>query len=754
MTGAAGPGLAQGSKRRLFLAWTVWMWVAWLSSGEIRSISHVPSLLLSLLSPGRPQAGNALLAALRALAAAGLTAAALAAAGGAILRFIGARGEAAGREPLVLRVFPAARLLRLAAGIPMLALLAQGLGLAGLASRGVLAAVVALAALPALVRAMAGIRKPGLHRAPGLPGESRGLSAAVWCTIAITGIAALAPEVAWDAMVYHLRVPSLYLLAHKVYPIPEIFPSYFPFNGEMLLMLARNLGGDPAARLLHAVIWLACGVGTARLAGRLWGPAAVPWGLGLSLTIPLGMVVSSRAYVEFFLVLPFIGATLLLPDNRGGPPGGKRLLLLGFLAGSMAGTKYLGAAAAAVLGLWVLSRLRRGPARGMARAALLMLAGLLAAAGWWYLRNLLWTGNPVYPLLFGGPRWTPADMIGWKADASALTFSTRILLTGPWFLMTEPAADGGIPPVLLSAAAVPILWKAGRSRAWALAGALFILWWLTSPLTRYLAPALALASAAAAGCITGRGMGPDGERWLSRTALASCWLSVTCGFASIQFSTEPFGVATGRMDARAYRARRLAPAGAPAVLERLGELVPPGRRAYVMGYAFAYDVPRRTWFDFLYLRSPLYWWLEGTDDPARILVRARQAGLTHLAWHPLGGRVFHGRHPELMDWTPRKLKAWEKFWRANVREEAKTELWHIFELTPGRGNNPAPGPSLPGTEAVTGPIDRALDDGRWADAERMTREALARYPSFSRWLSDRLSRAQHHQQSVMPLREN
>lgn len=748
MTGESSGGLSQGVKRRLFLAWTLWMWVAWLASGETQKVFSAPGAVLFLLSPGHPHLTGALFSALRAGLSVLLVLGALSTCGRAVQRVLGQRTLPfpAGAVPggILLDLLADARILRLALGIAPLALALQGLGLAGLSGPAVLGPLAGVLAVPALVS----LARNGLRTGSAAPGVAtpRLLAVASWSGIAVAGLASLAPEIAWDAMVYHLRAPSLYLMEHKVYPVPEIFPSFFPFNGEMLLMLARALGGDPGARLLHVALWTACGAGTARLAGALWGPRAVSWALALALTLPLGTVISSRAYVEFFLVLPVLAASRVLLAGNGRALGGRPLLLVGLLAGAAAGTKYQGGLVGAVLCLFALSR-----ARVRGRGLVLLVAGGCVAGAWWYLRNILWTGNPSYPLFFGGPRWTPADMAGWRADASAWGFDMRILLTTPWFLLSNPPFDGGIHPVLMSALAVPILWREGRSRVWGMAGVLLLVWWLTAPLPRYLAPALALAMAAAAGCITAREMGPEGEKWLERSAVLGLLIAVATGFSSIHFSTEPFGCALGKYDERAYRERRLAPEGVTQVMERLGKAVPPRGRAYMMGHAFAYDIPRRAWFDFLYVRNPLHWWLADCADPERILVRARQANLTHLAWNPAGGRVFHGRHPELMDWTPQRMEAWTRFWRANVREDGRFGKWRVFEITRGRGTNPQPREALPGTESVTGPIDYALDDGSFAEAEGMAREALAKYPSLAARLGDRLMRAKQKRQSILPL---
>lgn len=737
------PASGQGLRRRLFIIWTLWMWLAWLLSGEVQKIFKTPGALIGILSPSWPHAGYALLSALRAGAATALILAALAGAGRQALgllrrpvpRETGETGNA-----LFFRLFTGPRLLELAAGIPLVALMTQGLGLLGLANREILAAAVAGCSFLAFPH------KRGKSPVPAHVMESGSgfLYFVSWSAVILTGVAALAPEVAWDSMVYHLRAPELYMLAHRIYPIPEIFPTYFPFNGQMLLMLGKNLAGDPGAKLLHAALWLACGVGAARLAASLWGRASAPWGLALSLTLPLGMVIGSRAYVEFFLVLPIIcSALVFFPRRRLGPAS---LVLIGWLAGAAAGTKHQGALAGLAIAFTALFH-AGSPWRG----ALLLLAGGTISSGAWFLRDIIWTGNPVYPVFFGGLRWTSIDTDGWKTDASALDFNLRKLATAPWFLMKSPPTDGGISPMLLSAAAVPLLWRSARGGIWILALSMLALWWASSPLTRYLAPALFLACAASAGTLAGRDMGESGEKWFKRLARLGLAISLACGFESIYFSTEPYNAATGKWTQAEYRQRRLAPAGAYETLEQLGALTTPGERVYIMGHAFSYGLPRRAWTEFFYVHNPLYWWLDGTGSAGEIAVRARQAGLTHIAWHEMGGRVFNGRYPGYMDWNDLKLRAWSDFWSTRMREVYSSDQWHIYEISPLAGRFPLPPNVLPGTEAVVGPVDFALDRGDFEGARMMAQEYRSRFPALARYLDDRIRRAGAKQRSFRPI---
>jgi len=291
--------------------------------------------------------------------------------------------------------------------------------------------------------------------------------------------------------------------------------------------------------------------------------------------------------------------------------------------------------------------------------------------------------------------------------------------------------DGSLPPLLFAAAAVPVLWfRAVRGWPWTLTIALLVAWLLT-PLPRYMLPALAVACVAVAGIavrIPARGSAVG--RLGRCIVVAAAALMVPCGIKAITANSDPYGVAMGKVSERDFRRDHFSPPGYVEALEILGRVVPPGGRAYLLGHVFAGGLPRAAWFDYLYIRPPLYWWVEGAGTPERIAVRARQANLAHIAYNPRGGRGILGERPLLMVWEPADLRAWSGFWQSRVEKTGNAGSLVVYRINRRDGNYPLPRGPLPGTENITAPIDALLEHGRAAEAELAIRRALGRYPSF------------------------
>lgn len=574
----------------------------------------------------------------------------------------------------------------MAAGISLLALATQCFGVLGFAG-GVLPGILVIGAAAI---AWPTIRSSGRHWLDGGRGGGRAL---ILAAAGLVLVACSGPETAWDALTYHLRIPSLYLLEGKIVPVPDVFMSYFPFIGESLMLLAKNIGGDAGARMLHAMFWLAYGAGIAQLASARWGSHTGPWAFGLWVSVPLGMAIAHAAYVEYFLVLPLVAGLLIWTRSRFAVRRSSAVLI-GGMAGSAMGVKYLGILPAVVLFILVF-----GGCRPKRAPVLLFILGGIAATGYWAVRNALWTGNPVYPLLMGGPRWSQADWVGWKGDLGAFQHPVAALFgQAPSLLMI--GRDGAFPYLLLAGAAVPVLWREWRDPGLLLAATLLLFgWWLSAMQLRYLLPAIALLCIIEAGIFSPEAFGPANRRRVAWIGSLGVWTSLVFGAKNIEFGSGAFDIALGKISVHEHQTRYFRPADFPDMLATVAGMTGHRDRIYVMGYPFAYDLERRVWSDSQYVRPPLYWWLVGANDPERIAIRAKQAGLAFIVWSPEGTRELHRSRPWLMDWTPGGLRAYRRYWNLHSREVARLEHWRIVALRRAAQSGPSRG-DPPGIEAV------------------------------------------------------
>lgn len=73
-----------------------------------------------------------------------------------------------------------------------------------------------------------------------------------WGTFTVLGFHALAPEISYDALVYHLGLPRLWLAADRLLSTPHVIFSGTPLGMELLNTGMLALSGEVGAKLLHA----------------------------------------------------------------------------------------------------------------------------------------------------------------------------------------------------------------------------------------------------------------------------------------------------------------------------------------------------------------------------------------------------------------------------------------------------------------------------------------------------------------------
>ena len=305
---------------------------------------------------------------------------------------------------------------------------------------------------------------------------------------------------------------------------PQFLAWFYPANSEVahsVGMLAFDR--DVLSPLLNLGWFVGCLV-AAWCIGRPYRVA--PWSMGLTaiaLSVPAlhdqaGEARNDIVGIFFLLAAVALALSLRCSFASDGEEKEQRswsgLALVGLAAGLAAGTKlnFLLPAAVLVLGLVVIA-----PRGGRGRALLATGLAALAGGGYWYLRNLAHTGNPLPWVKHLGPITLPApeQTLGGREAHSVLGYLTDGSVWSDWFL---PGLHHGLTVLWPLAVALPIaglLLCLGRRseptlRVAALAALAAALAWLIAPTSasgpdgiprgfesglRYLAPALILGFA-------------------------------------------------------------------------------------------------------------------------------------------------------------------------------------------------------------------------------------------------------------------
>ena len=294
-----------------------------------------------------------------------------------------------------------------------------------------------------------------------------------------------------DATVYHLRVPREFLRAHTWLALEDVH-SYQPLYVEMLFGEGLVLGGGVLAALVHWALGLGA-IAAAGAWGRRLGGSAIWAAVIFGDDGPLCLGVHVRVHRSRPDVIRISG------DALGNPPWARTAVDGDVRNICGAGCrKQVHRAAGCVID-------RRGHVRhllaGLAdSASVVWLFSARLRARWphpWYIRNAVFTGNPIYPLanrLFGLPHVLLA------AVPYGIGSDFLHLLTSPFDLLARGAAfDQGwaVGPAYLALAPLGIA-VSRRSQIAPIAAVVIVLWWLvwffSSPQVRLLLPILPLAA--------------------------------------------------------------------------------------------------------------------------------------------------------------------------------------------------------------------------------------------------------------------
>jgi hypothetical protein len=276
----------------------------------------------------------------------------------------------------------------------------------------------AIAVEAALVLAAGGIwrlSRPHVDPEPAAFGNSTGahrdalaaLALVLWAgmVLAVRSLL-LAVKVVSDGPIYHLYFAARWWKAGRLIlvaaPFGESAATYFPANGDLVFTwLMASWGGDRLAKIGQAPFLVLAGLaayGCARVLGasRSASIVATCW---FASSTPF-LIYSFEPNVDTIFVAGYMLATYFFLRAVRGAPSTAAVCLGALAAGLALGTKPVGVVFVPPLVALFLGAILFQTAPPRIRLVRVLLAGLLplVTGGYWYVRNALLTGNPVYPL--------------------------------------------------------------------------------------------------------------------------------------------------------------------------------------------------------------------------------------------------------------------------------------------------------------------------------------------------------------------
>lgn len=243
---------------------------------------------------------------------------------------------------------------------------------------------------------------------------------------------ALTPPYSWDAQVYHLLIPKLYLLGKGFSYIPVNVYSNMPLNQELLYLAAMFLGDDVTSKLLHLVMGFLLCLSLYAFGRRYWNAR-------VGLLAPLLFLCNPAVYSQLGIAYIDVGMALfcfwmmvcLVEYIKTGKIG--YAVLMGIFSGMGMGSKYTmiyafsGGGILLLLFPFIFSKensqidpesegknITRNSIKALGIFSIISLTLLIP----WLIKNYIYTKNPVYPMMFGifgGRDWSAMQSV-WLLD--------------------------------------------------------------------------------------------------------------------------------------------------------------------------------------------------------------------------------------------------------------------------------------------------------------------------------------------------
>jgi hypothetical protein len=420
-------------------------------------------------------------------------------------------------------------------GLGIFSLLGLGLGLVGWLNRGT-ALAMPVASIILLVVDLLGSRRDVVI---DLKGWLRGRAGMSWLwlvpvvSLAIVAVAAsVMPGQLWkpldphpyDVVSYHLQVPREWYEAQRIVPLLHNVFSFFPFNVEIQFLLLMHVMGGPlnamyACQFMSLFFTVLMVIAVAGAISQDGEPVI---GAAIASVVPWVMMLAGVGYVESGLLLytTLAIAWTLVP---GRDAGRAEMALAGMMAGFACGAKITAVPMvllAIPVALFITSILHRRPkiTSIIAACGVFLAAGLLVFSPW-LLRNLFWSGNPIFPVAMNslGHAHFTLDQVERFRVAHSPTPTQQALTARLWIVWNDVIAHWQYGYVLLPLGLLGALLRWRDRQTWMLliTGAIMFIVWIgfTHLLPRFLVTLVPIAAILAGNLRWGR-LRPIGIAWV------------------------------------------------------------------------------------------------------------------------------------------------------------------------------------------------------------------------------------------------
>ncbi|MBA7510164.1 hypothetical protein ES705_02139 [subsurface metagenome] len=504
--------------------------------------------------------------------------------------------------------------------------------------------------------------------------------------VTVNFIMSFTPELFYDSLVCHLGVPNYYVIKHKILEMPYRVSSHYPSNMQMLYTMALLLKEEGLPKLLHFSSGILClgaifsfskrylnhhvGIIACAIFYSIPILAMNSWVAGNDITLSYFFILSIYALINYFSL-----ETSSVNNGRGF----KWFILSAIFSGIAMGSKYT--SVFTFFGIVVLIfcyeyfKMKKKIPK-VTKQILIFSVIVVAIMSPWLIKNMIHTGNPVYPVLY---KWFGGENLIVRSDSITMpkglqSLKLKEFFLSPWTL-TMKGQDSMTfigPMFLLFAPFVFLIKKKRNIINYLILSFVFsyILWGMGTFKYRYLLPAFsALSIVIAYGLVTLCEKIPKYLGKLIPIVFAIFLGTNLCSILMIMhFSYNPFNVLTG-LETRDHYLSLTRP-GYPypsyKAYKYINENLPLDAKIMIIGEAKIHYIKRDFISNNVHNLTPVVEWTKMSKNGDELYKKIREEKITHILINTFEATrtISYG----YLNWNEEEIKIFDRFWQKYVEE--------------------------------------------------------------------------------------
>lgn len=496
-------------------------------------------------------------------------------------------------------------------------------------------------------------------------------------SVLVNFIGSLTPEIFYDSLLYHLGLPKLYLINHKIFNVQENLFSNYPSLGEMLYTLAISVQGDEFGKLINFSVSILCAVVIYLISRKLFNRKTGILSVAIFYITPIVSTLSWTTGVDLFVVFFVLLSLYAFISNLSS-------YTVGIFAGLALSCKLTAVFfIPAFFILYIIKKVKLNE-------ILIFVIIIFVMISPWLIKNVIYTGNPVFPHLrnlFGGPVLNEDSFKILISELKSIKIRNVLdFFMFPWNLTLNVPAFGRymIGPMFLFL--IPLTFIQNRfkqshnlkhiSLFFLVA---FILWIITTNLSRYFLPGLAILSIILAYSCERVFNSKNILKYILFAGISVLLLINTCwSFYLLNFYFKPFGVVTGLQSREEYLYEK------PyqnyyVVFKYINENLPDGSKILFVGETRGFHSQKNFVTSTVFNINPFIKLLKTCKNSEEIYKNLKNKGFTHILINFSEIRRINSTY-KIFNLTSDEIKLFEDFRKKYMEILFEAEGTYVFKM--------------------------------------------------------------------------